>query len=83
MRYKRSVDTSPLPGTGDDWSVSARTRRDERARLQELIEAAEAEHGPVDPAAVAVKAALLRGGPEGPTAPDGSAGERPSPDPVA
>nr|WP_166027768.1 hypothetical protein [Streptomyces chilikensis] len=33
----------------------------ERERLRELIAAAEAEHGPVDPRAVDTKRALLRG----------------------
>ncbi|MEU0282181.1 MULTISPECIES: hypothetical protein [unclassified Streptomyces] len=36
-------------------------RQLERERLRELIEDAEAEHGPVDPAAVEAKRALLRG----------------------
>ncbi|MFF4018431.1 hypothetical protein [Streptomyces sp. NPDC001843] len=36
-------------------------RKLERDRLRELIEDAEAEHGPVDPAAVEAKRALLRG----------------------
>ncbi|MGI5529461.1 hypothetical protein ACQEVX_19355 [Streptomyces syringium] len=36
-------------------------RQLERDRLRELIEAAEAEHGPVDPAAVEAKRAILRG----------------------
>ncbi|RLU99292.1 hypothetical protein CTZ27_15210 [Streptomyces griseocarneus] len=36
-------------------------RQLERDRLRELIEDAEAEHGPVDPAAVEAKRALLRG----------------------
>ncbi len=33
----------------------------ERERLRELIEWAEAEHGPVDPASVEAKRAILRG----------------------
>jgi hypothetical protein len=36
-------------------------RQLERDRLRELIEDAEAEHGPVDPAAVEAKRASLRG----------------------
>lgn len=36
-------------------------RQLERDRLRELIEAAEAEHGPIDPAAVEAKRAILRG----------------------
>jgi hypothetical protein len=36
-------------------------RQLERARLRELIEDAEAEHGPVDQAAVEAKRAILRG----------------------
>lgn len=36
-------------------------RQLERDRLRELIEAAEAEHGPVDQAAVDAKRAVLRG----------------------
>ncbi|WP_327432925.1 hypothetical protein [Streptomyces sp. NBC_01236] len=36
-------------------------RQLERHRLRELIEDAEAEHGPVDPAAVEAKRAILRG----------------------
>ncbi|MER7998004.1 hypothetical protein [Streptomyces sp. NPDC095613] len=36
-------------------------RQLERDRLRELIEDAEAEHGPVDQAAVAAKRAILRG----------------------
>ncbi|MEV0223725.1 hypothetical protein [Streptomyces sp. NPDC050704] len=36
-------------------------RQLERDRLRELIEDAEAEHGPVDQTAVAAKRALLRG----------------------
>ncbi|CAM5415435.1 MULTISPECIES: hypothetical protein [Streptomyces] len=36
-------------------------RQLERDRLRELIEDAEAEHGPVDQSAVAAKRALLRG----------------------
>ncbi|MFD7899798.1 hypothetical protein [Streptomyces sp. NPDC059743] len=36
-------------------------RQLERERLRELIENAEAEHGPVDQAAVGAKRALLRG----------------------
>jgi hypothetical protein len=35
-------------------------RQLERERLRELIEDAEAEHGPVDPAAVEAKRAILR-----------------------
>lgn len=41
-------------------------RQLERDRLRELIEAAEAEHGPVDPAAVEAKRAILRGDSAGP-----------------
>lgn len=41
-------------------------RQLERDRLRELIEAAEAEHGPVDPAAVEAKRAILRGDTAGP-----------------
>ena len=42
--------------------VEARIQRQlERDRLRELIEDAEAEHGPVDPAAVEAKRAILRG----------------------
>lgn len=37
-------------------------RQLERERLRELIEDAEAEHGPVDQAAVEARRALLRGG---------------------
>ncbi|MGW1197131.1 hypothetical protein ACWD4B_15040 [Streptomyces sp. NPDC002536] len=37
-------------------------RQQERARLRELVERAEAEHGPIDPDAVAAKRAVLRGG---------------------
>ncbi|MCC5480427.1 hypothetical protein ACFV2N_12425 [Streptomyces sp. NPDC059680] len=41
--------------------VEARIRRQlERDRLRELIEDAEAEHGPVDQAAVEVRRAVLR-----------------------
>jgi hypothetical protein len=36
-------------------------RQLERDQLRELIEAAEAEHGPVDPAAVEAKRSILRG----------------------
>ncbi|MFF3764993.1 hypothetical protein ACFYYR_13030 [Streptomyces sp. NPDC001922] len=36
-------------------------RQLERDRLRELIEDAEVEHGPIDPAAVEAKRALLRG----------------------
>ncbi|MER8069046.1 hypothetical protein ABTZ59_12215 [Streptomyces sp. NPDC094034] len=36
-------------------------RQLERERLRELIEDAEAQHGPVDPTAVEAKRALLRG----------------------
>ncbi|MFG1810114.1 hypothetical protein [Streptomyces sp. NPDC049040] len=36
-------------------------RQLERERVRELIEDAEAEHGPVDPAAVEAKRAILRG----------------------
>jgi hypothetical protein len=36
-------------------------RQFERDRLRELIEDAEAQHGPVDPAAVEAKRAILRG----------------------
>ncbi|MFD8967949.1 hypothetical protein ACFV0C_23650 [Streptomyces sp. NPDC059568] len=41
-------------------------RQLERERLRELIEDAEAEHGPVDRAAVEAKRALLRGDAAGP-----------------
>ncbi|QDY77185.1 hypothetical protein [Streptomyces qinzhouensis] len=51
------MDTSPVSGAGSSRGV-------ERIRLRELIEAGEAEHGPVDPAAVAAKAALLRADPQ-------------------
>jgi hypothetical protein len=40
-------------------------RQLERDRLRELIQAAEAEHGPVDPAAVEAKRAILRGDGDG------------------
>ncbi|MGW8886596.1 hypothetical protein [Streptomyces sp. NPDC055749] len=40
-------------------------RQLERDRLRELIETAEAEHGPVDQAAVEAKRALLRGHADG------------------
>ena len=36
-------------------------RQLERERLRELIEDAEAEHGPIDPVAVEAKRAILRG----------------------
>ncbi|WP_329255986.1 hypothetical protein OG223_31895 [Streptomyces sp. NBC_01478] len=42
-------------------------RRLERERLRELIEDAEAEHGPVDQVAVEAKRVALRGGTAGPT----------------
>jgi hypothetical protein len=38
-------------------------RQLERDRLRELIEDAESKHGPVDPAAVETKRAVLRSGP--------------------
>jgi hypothetical protein len=62
--------TSPTPGEGPVRPVSvslhegtlAAQRQLERDRLRELIEDAEAEHGPVDQAAVKAKRALMRGG---------------------
>ncbi|WP_206540786.1 CopG family transcriptional regulator [Nocardiopsis potens] len=40
-------------------------RQVEREHLRELIEWAEAEHGPVDPVSVQAKRAILRGEAEG------------------
>jgi hypothetical protein len=67
--------TSPAPGEGTIAALQARSdkcdtsahakalvqRQLERDGLRELIEDSEAEHGPVDPAAVVAKQALLRG----------------------
>lgn len=67
--------STPAPGKGPIAALKERTgergmrayaealiqRQSERERLRELIEAAEAEHGPVDQAAVEAKRAILRG----------------------
>ncbi|MFV8130006.1 hypothetical protein [Streptomyces syringium] len=45
----------------DPASDSLPERQLDRDQLRELIESAEAEHGPVDPAAVEAKRAVLRG----------------------
>ncbi|MFG2112883.1 hypothetical protein ACGFRB_09620 [Streptomyces sp. NPDC048718] len=51
------TDVQGMPAPAD----SPGRRRLERDRLRELIEDAEREHGPVDPAAVEAKRAILRG----------------------
>lgn len=59
-----SSSSAPGIGTrGMSASVDTLIRRQrERDRLRELIESAEAEHGPVDRAAVEAKRVILRGG---------------------
>ncbi|MEU6227054.1 hypothetical protein [Streptomyces sp. NPDC047042] len=51
----------PVGGAGCRTEEALIQRQLERDRLRELIEDAEAEHGPVDQAAVDTKRALLRG----------------------